>query len=318
MYLEYFGFREEPFSIAPDPRYLYLSPRHEEALAHLAFGLKNPGGGFVLLTGEVGTGKTTICRCALETAPEECDIAFIYNPKLSIPELLSAICDELSIPYPSGSGGTKILVDAINERLLESYRQGRKTVLVIDEAQNLEVEVLEQLRLLTNLETNERKLLQIILIGQPELLDRLAQPRLRQLAQRIVARYHLTHLNAGELPAYVHHRLMVAGVRRRLFPEPVLRRLYRRTGGIPRLVNAVCDRALLGAYVRGLDRVDGAILEQAAREVMGIPARNWREWRLAILGLAFALAGAIVTAQAVSTNGSLEAAGKNLPSIGER
>lgn len=291
MYLEYFGFREAPFSIAPDPRYLFLSPRHEEALAHLIFGLKNPGGGFVLLTGEVGTGKTTICRCALESVPQGCDIAFIYNPKVSIPELLATICDELRIPCPGREGGTKALVDAINRRLLESHRQGRKTVLIIDEAQNLEVDVLEQLRLLTNLETSRQKLLQIILVGQPELLERLSRPGLRQLAQRIVARYHLTHLGATELPAYIQHRLAVAGVRRPLFPEAVLRRLYRRTGGIPRLVNTVCDRALLGAYVRGLDRVDGATLERAAREVMGTPGGRWREWWQAIQGLLLSPAG---------------------------
>ncbi|MBS1191787.1 MAG: peptidoglycan-binding domain 1 [Rhodocyclaceae bacterium] len=291
MYREYFGFRDEPFSIAPDPRYLYLSPRHDEALAHLVFGLQNAGGGFVLLTGEVGTGKTTVCRCALECVPEDCDIAFIYNPKLTIPELLSTVCDELRIPGPSASGGTKAFVDAINRRLVESHRQGRRTVLMIDEAQNLEADVLEQLRLLTNLETSERKLLQIILIGQPELLDRLARPELRQLAQRIVARYHLTHLSPGELASYVQHRLAVAGVRRRLFPEPVLRRLYRHTGGIPRLVNAICDRALLGTYLHGLESVDRLVLEQAVREVMGPPARGvwpvvrgWREWRAALFG----------------------------------
>lgn len=293
MYLDYFGFSEAPFSIAPDPHYLYLSPRHSEALAHLMFGLKNPGGGIVLLTGEVGTGKTTICRCALEQVPEGCDIAFIYNPKLSILELLSTVCDELNIPYPAAARSTKAFMDRINKRLLESHRQGRKTVLIIDEAQNLEIEVLEQLRLLTNLETKERKLLQIILVGQPELLERLARQELRQFSQRIVARYHLTHLNTGELTDYVQHRLAVAGIRRRLFPANIMERLYRLSGGIPRVANVICDRALLGAYVEGADAVDRQILDRASREVLGESStgwlttiRHWWERRGALAGVA--------------------------------
>lgn len=282
MYLDYFGFSEAPFSIAPDPHYLYLSPRHNEALAHLMFGLKNPGGGIVLLTGEVGTGKTTICRCALEQVPEGCDIAFVYNPKLSILELLSTVCDELHIPYPAGARSIKAFMDRINKRLLESHRKGRKTVLIIDEAQNLETDVLEQLRLLTNLETSERKLLQIILVGQPELLDRLACQELRQFSQRVVARYHLTHLDSRELADYVQHRLTVAGVRRKLFPANVMDRLYRLSRGIPRVANVICDRALLGAYVEGVDAVDRAILDRASREVLGDSAGGWlatiRHW----------------------------------------
>lgn len=282
MYLDYFGFQETPFSIAPDPRYLYLSARHNEALAHLMFGLKNPGGGIVLLTGEVGTGKTTICRCALEQVPDACDIAFIYNPKLSILELLSTVCDELDILYPDGANSAKAYMDRINWRLISSHRQGRKTVLIIDEAQNLEIDVLEQLRLLTNLETSERKLLQIILVGQPELLDRLARPELRQFAQRIVARYHLTHLNLDEMTAYVQHRLVVAGVRRNLFPKNVMERIHRLSGGIPRVANVICDRALLGTYVEGLDAVDRKILDRASREVLGETGTHWyspiRQW----------------------------------------
>lgn len=305
MYMEYFGLKDEPFSIAPNPRYLYLSPRHEEALAHLVYGLKNRSGGIVLLTGEVGTGKTTVCRCALEQAPQNCDIAFIYNPKLSILELLSTVCDELRIPYPPATSSTKVFVETINRHLLESHRQGRKTVLVIDEAQNLEPEVLEALRLLTNLETNECKLLQIILVGQPELLQRVSRPELRQLAQRIVSRYHLRHLDPGELAAYVQHRLAVAGVRRRLFPAAVLRRLYRHTGGIPRLVNVICDRALLGSYVQGLDAVNRLTLEQAVKEVMGEPGGGgpaaWRwNWRIVLGGLTLVLLGGMLTVQTVT------------------
>lgn len=278
MYLDYFGFQETPFSIAPDPRYLYLSARHNEALAHLMFGLKNPGGGIVLLTGEVGTGKTTICRCALEQVPDSCDIAFIYNPKLSILELLWTACDELHIPYPPRVTSIKAFMDRINGRLLDSHRQGRKTVLIIDEAQNLEIDVLEQLRLLTNLETSERKLLQIILVGQPELLDRLARPELRQFAQRIVARYHLAHLNLEELTAYVQHRLAVAGVRRNLFPKKVMERIFRLSGGIPRVANVICDRALLGTYVEGLDMVDRKTLDRASQEVLGKTRSRWYSW----------------------------------------
>jgi general secretion pathway protein A len=307
MYLDYFGFVEEPFSIAPDPRYLYLSPRHDEALAHLLFGLQSPGGGFVLLTGEVGTGKTTICRCVIERAPEDCDIAFVYNPKLSILELLSAVCDELHITYPASARSIKLMVDRLNCRLLESHRKGRKTILIIDEAQNLEPEVLEQLRLLTNLETSERKLLQIILIGQPELLDRLARPELRQLAQRIVARYHLTHLSANELDGYVQRRLAVAGVQRKLFPVPVIKHLYRQTGGIPRLINVICDRALLGTYAQGLDLVDQATLEQAVIEVKGNSTRAWgaplqnrREWWIALIGVLVTLLGTAMATHALA------------------
>ena len=303
MYLEHFGFADAPFSIAPDPHYVYLSPRHAEAMAHLAYGLRSQGGGFVLLTGEVGTGKTTICRCVLEQIPEECDVAFIYNPKLSIVELLSALCDELHIDYPPGTNSAKVFVDRINARLLASHALGRKTVLIIDEAQNLEPDVLEQLRLLTNLETNERKLLQIILLGQPELLDRLAQPELRQLAQRIIARYHLGGLSLAEVGPYVQHRLTIAGVRRNLFPPAVIKRLFQLSGGIPRLINVICDRALLGTYVQGLDTVDARTLARAAREVMGPGASN-REpvggpsvWTVGVLCVLLGILVAVIAMQ---------------------
>ncbi len=268
MYNEYFGFSESPFSIAPDPRYLFMSERHREALAHLLYGLKVDGG-FVLLTGEVGTGKTTICRCLLEQVPENCDIAFIINPKLTATELLRTLCEELHIEVPAGIRGLKALVDLINIRLLESNAHGRKTVLIVDEAQNLSNDVLEQLRLLTNLETNQRKLLQIILLGQPELRERLAEPSMLQLAQRIVARYHLEPLSRPELATYVQHRLAVAGGRHTLFPGPVLDRLYRLSGGTPRLINVICDRSLLGTWAEGRSTVSPAILDKAAREVLG-------------------------------------------------
>ncbi len=270
MYLEHFGFSEAPFSIAPDPRYLYLSERHREALAHLLYGIKGDGG-FVLLTGEVGTGKTTICRCLLEQIPDDVDVAYIFNPKLTREELLAAICDELRIEYAHDATSTKTFIDLINAYLLQSNACGRKTVLIIDEAQNLAHRVLEQLRLLTNLETSRHKLLQIILVGQPELRARLAEPGLRQLAQRIVARYHLEPLSASEMATYVAHRLWVAGVKRDLFPNSVLQRLYRLTRGTPRLINVICDRALLGTYVHGRERVEPADARQSRK---GSPRRR--------------------------------------------
>ncbi len=266
MYEHYFGLAEAPFSIAPDPRYLYLSQRHQEALAHLLYGV-NGDGGFVLLTGEVGAGKTTVCRCLLQQIPASCDVAYIFNPKLTVEELLSTICVEFGIAVPPGNTSVKVFVDCINACLLGAHARDRHTVLIIDEAQNLSPVVLEQLRLLTNLETNQRKLLQIILIGQPELAVMLEQPELRQLSQRIIARYHLGPLTRSEVAAYVRHRLEIAGAQRQLFPASLMGRLYRLSGGVPRVVNVLCDRALLGTYVQEKERVDRATLDQAAREV---------------------------------------------------
>ena len=269
MYLKYFGLTEAPFSIAPDPRYLYMSKRHQEALAHLLYGVKG-GGGFVLLTGEVGAGKTTVCRCLLEQVPESCDVAYIFNPKLTVEELLSTLCVEFGIDIPPGNTSIKVFIDCLNKYLLDAHARSRHSVLIIDEAQNLSVDVLEQMRLLTNLETNQRKLLQIILLGQPELGQMLERPELRQLAQRIVARYHLGPLNKTEVAAYLKHRLDVSGVAagtRQLFPDSLIGPIYRLSGGVPRLLNVLCDRALLGTYVQGKERVDRATLRQAANEV---------------------------------------------------
>ncbi|WP_341502580.1 AAA family ATPase [Gallaecimonas sp. GXIMD4217] len=275
MYNNYFGLSEPPFSIAPDPRYLYLSQQHREALAHLLYGIQN-NSGFVLLTGEVGTGKTTVCRCLLEQLPDNTELAVILNPKFSVLELLQAICDELRIPYPDREERLKYYVDALNQHLLKTHAQGGHTVLIIDEAQNLSGDVLEQLRLLTNLETNTSKLLQIILLGQPELLDKLEKPELRQLAQRITARFHLGPLSEPELQAYVKHRLSIAGLEGELFSPAIVKRLHRLTGGIPRLVNVLCDRALLGTYVHRHTKVKRSTLEKAAREVFGIRAKPVR------------------------------------------
>lgn len=268
MYNEYFGLQEMPFSIAPDPRYLYMSEQHREALAHLVYGF-NSDGGFVLLTGEVGTGKTTVCRCLLEQIPENSAIAFIINPKLTVEELLATICDEFGINYPKDNTSIKVFIDLMNVFLLDAHTNGRRAVLIIDEAQNLSADVLEQLRLLTNLETNQRKLLQIILLGQSELKDMLSQPELRQLSQRVIARYHLGPLSKKDVSAYIMHRLAIAGLQRQLFTASTIDKLYRLSGGIPRLINVLCDRSLLGAFVQGKDRVNKSTLTKAAREVFG-------------------------------------------------
>jgi general secretion pathway protein A len=272
MYNEYFGLIEAPFSIAPNPQYLYMSDRHREALAHLLYGIKSDGG-FILLTGEVGTGKTTVCRCLLEQIPDEVDIAFILNPKLTVTELLATVCDDLGISYPTDAG-IKSLVDNLNAFLLTSYQDGRRTVLIIDEAQNLSVDVLEQLRLLTNLETNQRKLLQIILLGQPELLDILARNELRQLSQRVTARFHLEALNKEDVHEYIRHRLSVAGAKGMFFPRSTINRIYKISGGIPRVINLICDRALLGTYAENKLQVNPAIVTRAAEEVLGHPSRK--------------------------------------------
>ena len=268
MYASHFGLKQAPFSIAPDPRYLFMSERHREALAHLLYGVGG-GGGFVLLTGEIGAGKTTVCRCFLEQIPRRCNVAYIFNPKLNTAELLQSICDEFRIPLPGGPNASlKAHVDALNEFLLKTHAVGQNNVLIIDEAQNLSPEVLEQLRLLTNLETSERKLLQIILIGQPELRQMLAQPELEQLAQRVIARYHLEALSEDETAQYVQHRLETAGLKRgSLFERKALKRIHELTRGVPRRINLLCDRALLGAYAEGKARVDKGIVEKSAQEV---------------------------------------------------
>ncbi|MGB5325121.1 MAG: AAA family ATPase [Pseudomonadales bacterium] len=277
MYLDFFGLHEKPFSIAPDPRYLYMTEQHKEAMAHLLFGISEEGG-FILLTGEIGTGKTTICRGLLNQLPDDVDIAFIINPRLSASEMLQSVCDDLGIDYADGAS-LKVLVDALNAFLLESYARGRNTILIIDEAQNLSDEVLEQLRLLTNLETSEKKLLQLILLGQPELNDKLARPNLRQLAQRVTARFHLEPLSYGEMVEYIAHRLHVAGFRGGIFSRPALKHIYARSGGVPRLVNVICDRAMLGAYTAGLLTVEYPLVATACKEVLQVaPSGSRLAW----------------------------------------
>src|SRR5579863_8004735 len=284
MYLTFFGLNEKPFAITPDPRYLYLSERHAEALAHLLYGI-NEAGGFVQLTGEVGTGKTTIVRSLLAQAPKDAEIALILNPRMTAPEFLLTICEELGIDMPAASRASlKDLVDVLSGYLLRAHAAGRRVVLVVDEAQNLSFEVLEQVRLLTNLETNTQKLLQIILIGQPELRELLARNELRQLAQRITGRYHLNPLSRDETLAYVRHRLRVAGATNDIFSAAALAEVFRLSQGVPRVINVICDRALLGAYSLDRHRVTSSLVRHAASEVFGKRfAPQWLPWA-AIIG----------------------------------
>lgn len=289
MYHTFFGLNEPAFSITVNPRYLYMSNQHREALAHLMYGIQV--GGFVLLTGEVGTGKTTIIRCLLEQLPDDTDIAIVLNPMASAPELLSIVCDELGVSYASNPVSMKGLIDSLHGYLLQSHKQHRKTVLLIDEAQLLAPSVLEQIRLLTNLETTTEKLLQIILVGQPELKRLLEQPSLRQLSQRITARFHLEALSLAETQAYIAHRLTVAGMspQQKPFSLRVINTVHKVSGGIPRVINMLCERLLLGAYAKNKHQVDQGVLRQAIFEVLGqSPKPDSRTlistlWRLALV-----------------------------------
>jgi general secretion pathway protein A len=308
MYAQYFGLNQDPFSIAPDPHYLFMSERHREALAHLLYGVSGhgttpahgAGGGFVLLTGDIGAGKTTICRCFLEQVPALCHVAYIFNPKLTVIELLQTVCEEFHVRVTATPGLAPTLknhIDALNAFLLQSHAEGRNCVLIIDEAQNLQADVLEQLRLLTNLETSARKLLQIVLIGQPELRTMLDRPDLEQLAQRVIARFHLDALSEGETAQYIAHRMAVGGLAGPLpFDRRALRRIHQLTQGVPRRINLLCGRALLGAWANGLRQVDSTVVSQAATEVFGKGATSAAylppQLRNALLGGACLLAGA--------------------------
>lgn len=302
MYLEHYGLSEPPFSIAPDPRFVYLSERHRDALAHLLFGIgQGGGGGFVQLTGEVGTGKTTLSRLLLERLPEDTRVALVLNPRLSPVELLETVCEELHVEIDdvdgrSLRGSTKALVDALNAYLLDAYAKRLRVVLVIDEAQNLSVDALEQVRLLTNLETDIQKLLQVVLLGQPELRGMLAREDLRQLAQRITARFHLTALDARETGEYLRHRYRVAGGRRFPFDAGAVARIHARSGGVPRLINVIAERALLAGYARDAQVVDRRLVELAADEALPRPPPRVRQ-RGSWLAAAAVLA-AIVTVAA--------------------
>lgn len=267
MYQEFFGISEKPFQITPDPRFLYLTQRHRDGLAHLLYGA-DEAGGFILLTGEVGTGKTMLCRSVLDQMPEHVNVALILNPRQNSRELLASICDELNISYKKSTNSLKYLVDCLNLYLLKKHAQGKRTVLVIDEAQNLSAEVLEQIRLLTNLEVSTQKLLQIILIGQPELQTILARPELRQLNQRITARFHLTPLSSDEAVAYIRHRLQIVGFKGELFTRGAMKIVHRLSGGVPRLINNICERSMMGAYGENLHKIDRNMVRKAAEEVL--------------------------------------------------
>ena len=316
MYKDYFRLNEMPFSIAPDPRFLFMSERHREAMAHLLYGIQGEGG-IVLLTGEVGTGKTTICRSLLDQLPDNIDVALILNPRMSVEELLQTICEEFHIEvtqerlkvtthvdfegklkYESQKTherpGIKTFIDALNKQLLAAHARGRRAILIVDEAQNLDPAVLEQLRLLTNLETSSRKLLQIFLIGQPELQSMLARPEMRQVTQRVIARYHLTHLNLSEVNAYIAHRLRISGASPMIFPDTLIKQVYRASGGVPRLINLICDRALLGTYAQGHQKITQPILRQAIKEVLAANPRQTPPWLIAASLIIMAIGLAIL------------------------
>lgn len=295
MYAQFFGLKEKPFAITPDPRYLFMSERHAEALAHLLYGI-NEAGGFVQLTGEIGTGKTTLIRSLLDRMPPHAEVAVILNPRITPYELLLNICQEIGVAIPAAADGSlKALIDALNAHLLMAHAKGRRLIVILDEAQNLSTETLEQVRLLTNLETASTKLLQIILVGQPELREALASNALKQLAQRITGRYHLEPLSRIETLAYIKHRLAIAGATGEIFSPRALREVHRVSHGVPRVINIVCDRALLGAYSNDQHRIDAAFVRRAASEVFGQPVSpGWLPWAaattavvtLAILGVA--------------------------------
>jgi general secretion pathway protein A len=293
VYLSFFGLAEKPFAITPDPRYLYLSERHAEALAHLLYGI-NESGGFIQLTGEVGTGKTTVVRTLLSRVPHHADVAVILNPRVTPVEFLLTICEELGLGIPDADrDSVKQMVDALNRRLLGAHAEGRRIIVLVDEAQNLSIDVLEQVRLLTNLETPTQKLLQIILIGQPELRELLDRTDLRQLAQRITGRYHLMPLSREETKGYVRHRLRVAGATEEIFTPGALMELHRLSLGIPRVINVACDRALLGAYTQETKKITASLVRQAAGEVYGrrfFP--TWLGWVIGSLGVV-AVAGTL-------------------------
>ncbi len=297
MYTAFYGLREKPFSLTPDPRYLFLASSHREALAHLLYGIEQ-GEGFIAVTGEVGTGKTTLCRTLLERLGSETDVAFIFNPTLTGDELLRAIAVELGM-LTTGLTRTQ-LSDQLNEYLLEQRRRNRRVLLIVDEAQNLSPQTLEEIRLLSNLETSTSKLIQILLFGQPELDEQLESRELRQLRQRISVRWSLDSLSASETAEYVRHRLRVAAEGEcDLFSDAALREVHRRSRGVPRLVNLLCDRALLAGYADQKRRIDTEQVNDAAREILGARKRRvwsrsfWRRGAAAVVLMLGVAAGAL-------------------------
>jgi general secretion pathway protein A len=309
LYETFFGFREKPFNLTPDPKYLYLSERHAEAFAHLEFGRRERGG-FVVITGEVGTGKTTLARYFLGQLGAQTESAFVLYPAVTATELLQTILDDLHVT-PRG-GSLKDLVDALHRFLLEARREGRQVVVLIDEAQDLASEVLEQIRLISNLETDTEKLLTIILVGQSELRELLSRHELRQLAQRVTARYHMAPLGRAEVAEYVRHRIEVAGGADKVaFSAAALHAVERLSGGVPRLINLLCDRALLAGYVQGTRSIEADMVRRAGREIRGDCPRP-RLWRRSLpvavaLGLIAAAAALAVRPPSSSTTTRAEA-----------
>jgi general secretion pathway protein A len=315
MYEAFYGFREKPFNLTPDPKFLYLSAKHHEAFAHLEFGLQQRGG-FIVVTGEVGTGKTTICRYFLERLDETTVSAFILYPALGTTELLRSVNRDLGIAFDGASD--KELIDVLHEFLLESRLSGKNIVLVIDEAQNLSRDVLEQVRLISNLETDTEKLIQIVLMGQSELNEMLAQNDLRQLAQRITARYHLNPLNRAEMTQYVRHRLAVAGGLSQVdFTPGALRRIHRFSGGVPRLINLVCDRSLLAGYVLEQKEITAGIVGRAVKELGAAERKSFR--RLGFRAVLLAAGTLVVLALALLTgSGSTGWTSRAMTSVSDR
>ena len=286
IYQQYFALNCEPFSIVPDPGFLYPSSQHRQAVAHLKYGLDREGG-FVLLTGEVGTGKTTLTRTLLKRIPAHVRVAYVLNSTLEVTDVLASICQELSIDLPKSSKTslTKNCIDALNSDLITAHAAGKKTLVVIEEAQNLTPEVLEILRLLSNLETATHKLLHILLVGQPELLETLAQKDQRQLNQRVVARFHLLPLAKSDVANYVNHRLHHAGANRAIFESAAMTRLFKLTKGVPRLINLICHHALLAAYATGAKTVSAKLVKNAAKEIFDtqiVEKNSSRKWLVAL------------------------------------
>ena len=298
IYLQYFALKREPFSIVPDPGFLYPSIYHRQAVAHLKYGLDREGG-FILLTGEVGTGKTTLTRTMIKRIPPHVRVAYILNSKLNTTDVLASICDELNIQLPEDAelSFTKKCIDALNQDLLAAHAEGKKTLIVIEEAQNLTPEVLETLRLLSNLETSTQKLLHILLVGQPELLEILAQKELRQLNQRVVSRFHLSPLDKNDLSNYINHRLHRAGAKRAIFEPACISVLFRLTGGVPRLINLVCHQALVAAYASGQKTVSAKLVRQAAAEILSEKKTNGKA-RVGLIVAALFIVGAVALAAA--------------------
>ena len=313
IYLQYFALKREPFSIVPDPGFLYPSIYHRQAVAHLKYGLDREGG-FILLTGEVGTGKTTLTRTMIKRIPPHVRVAYILNSKLNTTDVLASICDELNIQLPEDVelSFTKKCIDALNQDLLATHAEGKKTLIVIEEAQNLTPEVLETLRLLSNLETSTQKLLHILLVGQPELLEILAQKELRQLNQRVVSRFHLSPLDKDDLSNYINPRLHRAGAKRAIFEPACVAVLFRLTGGVPRLINLVCHQALVAAYASGQKTVSAKLVRQAAAEILSEKKATGNS-KIALIVAAVLVCSAAVLAVAYKSTGLFSSLDTNKP-----